>query len=96
MRYVYLSADDFGRSKKRNIAIDESFKKGLIKSAGLIVTGQYLQDAVVRMNEGGYVHHIHCHFNLSGNIMGEDSMDSPISERIKSDAMFCEGGFFRP
>lgn len=95
MKRVYLSADDFGRSKERNRAIDESFKSGLIKSAGLIVTGQYLPDAVKLINEGGYVRHIHCHFNLSGNLKGEDSMDRPITEKMKKDKMFCDNGLFR-
>lgn len=53
MKQVFLSADDFGRSHERNLAIDESFKKGFIKSAGLIVTGQYLQDAVEQIDRGG-------------------------------------------
>ncbi len=53
MKQVFVSADDFGRSLNRNKAIDESFKNGLIKSAGLIVTGQYLQDAVNLINRGG-------------------------------------------
>jgi predicted glycoside hydrolase/deacetylase ChbG (UPF0249 family) len=53
MKQVFLTADDFGRSPNRNKAIDESFKKRLIKSAGLIMTGQYLQDAVNLMNMGG-------------------------------------------
>ena len=53
MKQVIISADDFGRSLNRNKAIDESFKKGLIKSAGLIVTGQYLQDAINYMMGGG-------------------------------------------
>lgn len=42
MKQVFLSADDFGRSHERNMSIDGSFKKGFVKSAGLIVTGQYL------------------------------------------------------
>lgn len=53
MKQVFLSADDFGRSQNRNKAIDESFKKGLIKSAGLMTTGQYLQDAVNLISRGG-------------------------------------------
>jgi predicted glycoside hydrolase/deacetylase ChbG (UPF0249 family) len=53
MKQVFLSADDFGRSHERNLAIDDAFKKGLIRSTGLIVTGQYLQDAVNKMNNGG-------------------------------------------
>ena len=95
MKRVFLSADDFGRSKQRNKAIDKSFKNGLIKSAGLIVTGQHLQDAVNQMEEGGYVHNIHCHFNLSGNIKNEDSEDVPLTNKIKQDLFFCSNGRFR-
>lgn len=96
MKQVFLSADDFGRSPNRNKAIDESFKKGLIKSAGLIVTGQYLQDALNLMNRGGYVEYVHCHFNVSGNINGEDSLDKPLTEKMTKDRMFCEKGLFKP
>lgn len=96
MKKVFLSADDFGRSPNRNKAIDESFKKGLIKSAGLIVTGQYLQDAVSQINRGGYVEHVHCHFNVSGNLNGEDSMDRPLTEKMAKDKSFCENGMFKP
>ena len=96
MKQVFLSADDFGRSPSRNKAIDESFKKGLIKSAGLVVTGQYLQDAVNLINKGGYIAHVHCHFNVSGNINGEDSSDRPLTEKMAKDSTFCENGLFKP
>ena len=96
MKQVFLSADDFGRSPNRNKAIDESFKNGLIKSAGLIVTGQYLQDAVNQMNDGGYVAHVHCHFNVSGNIKGENSLDKPLTEKMAKDKSFCKDGLFKP
>ena len=96
MKQVFLSADDFGRSLNRNKAIDESFKRGLIKSAGLIMTGQHLQDAVNLINNGGYVEHVHCHFNVSGNINGEDSLDRPLTEKIAKDSAFCENGLFKP
>ena len=43
---IILNADDFGKSVERNRAIDDSFKQGLIRSAGLIVTGKHLQEAV--------------------------------------------------
>lgn len=94
MKKVFLSADDFGRSPNRNKAIDESFKRGLIKSSGLIVTGQFLQDAVQYLKNGNYVNHIHCHFNLSGNISDEE--DIPLTECMKRDRLFCENGKFRP
>lgn len=96
MKQVFLSADDFGRSPNRNKAIDDSFKRGLIKSAGLIVTGQYLQDAVKLMNDGGYVKHVHCHFNVSGNIKGEDSLDKPLTAKMAKDLSFCAKGQYKP
>lgn len=95
MKRVFLSADDFGRSKERNKAIDESFKRGLIKSSGLIVTGKYLYDAVTLINRGGYVKDIHLHFNLSGNIKNEDSYDVPLTPEMREDDFFCSGGLFR-
>ncbi len=95
VKQVFLSADDFGRSPNRNKAIDESFKKGLIKSAGLIVTGQYLQDAVNYINSGDYVNHVHCHINLSGNVEGENTQDIPLTDRMKRDKTFCKEGMFR-
>lgn len=55
MRSIILSADDLGRSPERNRAIDESFKNGNIKSAGLLVTGKYLENAVNQINGGGGV-----------------------------------------
>lgn len=95
MKHVFLSADDFGRSLNRNRAIDELFKKDVIKSAGLITTGQYLQDAVDLMSKGGYVEHVHCHFNVSGNIIGEDSLDRPLTVKMAKDSSFCKNGLFR-
>ena len=49
---IILNADDFGKSPERNRAIDDAFKMGLIRSASLIVTGKYLQDAVNFINNG--------------------------------------------
>lgn len=93
---VFLSADDLGRSPQRNKAITDSFESGMIKSAGLIVTGQYLQDAVNQAKRGRYMKHVHCHFNLSGNINGEDSMDKPLTEKMAKDKSFCHDGLFQP
>ena len=95
MKQVFLSADDFGRSHERNVAIDEAFKIGFIKSAGLIVTGRYLQDALDQMADGGYVNHVHCHFNVSGNIKNEDSLDKPLTKTMAKDKSFCSDGKFK-
>lgn len=94
MARVILNADDFGKSPGRNRAVDDSFKQGLICSAGLIVTGKHLQEAVDYMKRGGYVQHVHLHFNLSANLMHEDSDDIPLTEDMKRDPFFCKDGKF--
>lgn len=61
MRQIIINADDFGKSPGRNMAIHDSFIQGLISSAGLIVTGKYLPEAIALMNEGGYVEKVYLH-----------------------------------
>lgn len=92
---IILNADDFGKSPERNRAIDDSFKKGLIRSAGLIVTGKYLQDAVNYINNGDYVNNIHIHFNVSANLLQEGSEDTPLTEEMKKNDFFCSDGKFK-
>lgn len=92
---IILNADDFGKSVERNRAIDASFKQGLIRSAGLIVTGKHLQDAVDYMNKGGYVKNIHLHINLSANLLHENSDDIPLTEAMRKDRFFCIDGKFK-
>ena len=91
---IILNADDFGKSTDRNRAINDSFKQGLICSAGLIVTGKHLQEAVDLIKEGGYADKIHLHVNLSTNLLQEDSEDIPITEKMRSDSLFCLNGKF--
>ncbi len=92
---LIINADDFGKSIERNRAIDDSFKQGLIRSAGLIVTGKHLNEAIDYMNEGGYVENIHLHFNLSANLLHEDSEDTPLTEVMRKDSFFCKDGKFK-
>lgn len=96
MTKIIINADDFGKSHERNRAIDDSFRQGLIKSAGLIVTGKHLQNAIDLINKGGYVENIHLHFNVSTNLLHEDPGDFPLTEAMKKDSLFCEKGTFRP
>lgn len=65
MRRIVLSADDFGRSHDRNLAIDYAFKNDLIKSAALLVNTDFTEEAVILAKEGGYIQHLHCHLNVS-------------------------------
>ena len=96
MIQVILNADDFGKSPERNRAIDDSFKEGLISSAGLIVTGKFLQDAVKYIEKSNYVNKIHLHFNLSANLLHEGSEDAPISDAMRTDSFFCKDDLFIP
>ena len=95
MAHIILNADDFGKSVSRNRAIDNSFKQGLICSAGLIVTGKHLSEAVDYMKYGGYFERVHLHFNLSANLLHEDSEDKPLTDAIKRDIFFCKDGKFK-
>lgn len=93
---IIINADDFGRGFERNKAIDVSFKQGLIRSAGLIVTGKYLQNALDLMFSGGYTKDIHLHFNLSTSLRDGDPEDRPLTEAMSKDSYFCkEGKFFK-
>lgn len=94
MTKIIINADDFGKSRDRNRAIDDSFKKQLICSAGLIVTGKHLQEAVSYMKQGGYFDKIHLHFNLSANLLHEDSEDIPLTETMRNDPFFCKDSKF--
>lgn len=91
---VIINADDFGKSPERNRAIDDAFKQDLVSSANMIVTGQYLQDAVNKAIEGGYVNRLHIHFNLAANLLHENSEDIPLTEAMKNDPFFCKDGKF--
>ena len=95
MAQLIITADDFGRSIERNRAIDDSFKQGLIYSAGLIVTGKYLQNAVEYMNKGGYVDKVHLHVNLSTCYIDDDPEDIPLSDSMKNESFFCINGKFK-
>lgn len=94
MKRIILNADDYGKRKETNQAINDAFKQGLICSAGLIVTGKYLADAVEYINEGDYWDRIHIHLNLSRNVRFVDPEDKPLSEKIKKDTLFCKDGMF--
>lgn len=90
---IIISADDFGRSHERNLAIDDAFKSGWIKSAGLLVNAKYTAEAVAMAKEGGYLNHVHCHFNIEGgDICG---FAKPLSEKMKRSTSFCLNGEFR-
>lgn len=95
MRQIIINADDFGKSPGRNHAIHDSFTQGLILSAGLIVTGKHLPEAVELMKKGGYVDKIHLHVNLSANLMNEDSDDIPLTKEMRLDSSFSNNGKFK-
>ena len=95
MTKIILNADDFGKSPSRNRAINDCFKQGLIGSAGLIVTGKHLQDAIGYIMRGGYVGDVHLHFNLSTGLLHENPDDIPLTESMRRDSFFCTNGKFK-
>ena len=54
MLKLIINADDFGKSLEQNEAIDEAYKHGFVRSIGLIVTEQYMQDAIIKACRGVY------------------------------------------
>ena len=92
---IILNADDFGKSPGRNLAIHDSFSQGLICSAGLIVTGKHLPEAIELAKEGKYMDKLHLHFNLSANLLQENSEDAPLTEAMRKDSFFCKDGRFK-
>lgn len=93
---IILNADDFGRSITLNQAVDDSFRQGLVTSAGLIVTGKYLQNAVDYINNGDYIDKVHLHLNVSTVRRDGDTEDMPITETMRKDPFFCKNGKFFP
>lgn len=94
MEHIIINADDFGKSPDRNRAINDAFRLGLINSAGMIVTGWFMQDAVNQAVGGGYLNNLHLHINLSANLLHENSNDVPLTELMKKDPCFCKDGKF--
>lgn len=92
---VIINADDFGKSPGRNQAVHDSFSQGLICSAGLIVTGKHLPEAIELMKKGGYADRVHLHVNLSANLLHEDSDDTPLTEEMRRDPFFSKNGKFK-
>lgn len=92
---IILNADDFGKSVERNRAVNDCFQQDLISSAGLIVTGKHLPEAVDYIKKGGYADKIHLHFNLSASLLHEDPGDVPLTDAMKKDPFFCESDRFK-
>lgn len=87
---IILNADDFGKSPERNRAVHDAFAQGLISSAGLIVTGRYLPEAIELAKAGKYMDKLHLHFNLSANQIQENSDDAPLTDEMRKDTFFCK------
>ena len=93
MMKIILSADDFGRSHSRNVAIDVAIKKSLIKSAALMINSDYTEEAL-KLARGGYLNMIHLHLSLAyGEEMSGNS--KPLSSQFADCSVFCENGEFK-
>lgn len=93
MRKIILSADDFGRSHERNLAIDYAFKNGLIKSAALLVNSDFSDEAAKMARGGGYINLVHCHLNLVSGAMSGNA--HPLNSEFLTCSAFCENGEFK-
>lgn len=91
MKKIILSADDFGRSHERNLAIDYAMKHGMVKSAALIMGSEFTDEAVDFAYRGRYIKNIHCHLNL---ITNSDNNFVPLSDEFK-ESKFCMNGQFK-
>lgn len=92
MTKIIITADDFGRSHERNLAIDYAYKEGLISSIGLLINSKYTSEAIDLARKGGYTAHLHCHLNIaSGAISG---YSTPLSDTLKASKAFCINGDF--
>lgn len=89
---IIISADDFGRNPYRNQAIDEAFSKGFIKCAALIVNSPYSIEAINLAIRGGYIKHIHCHFNFTGGLYTDYNA---ISQSMRENSEWTDGKKFR-
>jgi predicted glycoside hydrolase/deacetylase ChbG (UPF0249 family) len=92
MMQVILNADDFGKSPERNQAIDDSFNQGLISSAGLIITAGYLEDALNKAINGGYINRIHLHVNLSIGGSIQNPVYVPLTNAMKKNPYAGKNG----
>lgn len=92
MKKVILSADDFGRSHDRNLAIDYAMRHALIRSTGLIVGSQFTDEAISLAIKGGYINNVHCHLNLSPGIKAGNHF-FPISDQYKESKFSVDGEF---
>lgn len=89
---IILNADDFGKSIEQNSAIDDSFKQGLICSAGLIINGRYSQDAINKAVEGGYIDKLHLHVNLSSGRLFVNPDYIPLTDAMKDSPFSGKNG----
>lgn len=93
LKRIVISADDFGRSHERNVAIDCAFKNGLVKSAGLLINTLYTKEAIEMAITGGYLKHIHCHLNIEKGLEATGGA-KPICPEVISCPAWCSEGEF--
>lgn len=92
---IIVNADDFGKSAEQNSAIDDSFKQGLICSAGLIITAKYLQDAIDKAIIGGYVDKLHLHINLSSGRSFQNTDYVPLTNAMRNNPYIGTNGHLK-
>lgn len=82
-----VNADDFGLTESCTKAIAEAFCKGLISSTTACANGEAIEEAYKIAVENGFLNSVGIHINLTEG--------APLTEGMKADPFFCEGGVFR-
>lgn len=84
---MVVNADDFGLTESCTRAIAEAFRQGLISSTTACANGAAIEAAYRNANENGFLRRVGIHINLTEG--------TPLTEGMKTDPFFCEGGVFR-
>ena len=83
---IIVNADDFGLSESCSKAIAEAISKNLVSSTTAMANGEYISQAYKLAVDNGFVDKVGIHVVLTEGV--------PLTEGIKGDPFFCEGGVF--
>ena len=81
---LIVSADDFGASREINAAVARGFREGILTCAGLMVTGDALDDAVsLAGSEPGLAVGLHLALSSTRSVLGFDSIPSIVDDEAR-------------
>lgn len=89
---IILSADDFGRSRTMNQAINYAMISQMVQSTALIMGSEYTDEAIKMAIDNGYIQNVHCHLNLAA-CLNVGNHFVPLNDNFKQ-SRFCKNGEF--